>query len=119
MSTRRGKFRKSPCGCKVDGSWRIVVGGVEPPLDNGLWGRLLRNGPNDDTLGTPAWDAKLKLWWLPEEYVLPDSDRDALICVECDEPTDGSVGFGDGLDEVSIHREQAGLDPEWHFAWMK
>ena len=113
---RRGRLPKSPCGCRVDGQWRIVVGGIAPP-PHWLWGT--RFSPEDIYLETPAYDRTLRLWFLPEAYVLPDPDRDALICLVCDEPTGGMIGFGDGLDEVETCREQAGLNPEWHFEWIQ
>jgi hypothetical protein len=115
MAKRNRQRLKSPCGCSVDSQWRTIVEGGAPP-PHWFWGTLFT--PNDANLGTPAYDPALKEWFLPEEYVLPDPDRDALICLECDEPTDGIIGFGDGLDEVSINRERAGLNPAWHFAWV-
>jgi len=116
MAKQNKQRLKSPCGCSLDGHWRVIVEGAAPP-PNWLWGTQF--SPNDEYLETPAYDRALKEWFLPEAYVLPDPDRDALICLECDEPTDGSIGFGDGLDEVRIYRERAGLNPEWHFAWVK
>jgi hypothetical protein len=117
MAKRKEQRLKSPCGCRMKGHWRIIVSGMAPP-PNWLWGTMFTS--NDAHLSTPAYDPALKEWFLYEEWVLPDPDRDALICLECDEPTDGTIGFGDGLDEneVGLERAQAGLNPVWKFAWV-
>jgi len=110
---RKSKIPTTPCECIILQP-RIIVEG-EPPAPHVMWGTRL--GPNDVALSTPAYDIALKQWFLSEYAVLPDPDRDALICNVCDAPTDGLIGFDDGIDEVAVERELAGLNPVWQFAW--
>ena len=102
----------SPCQCPVDREWRLIVAGPEPPASGLSLSRLF--GPNADALETPAYDPVLKEWFLDESDALPDSDRDAVICVCCDEPTTGIIGY----DDVDILRDRAGASAEWHFRFM-
>jgi hypothetical protein len=113
MAKRNKQRLKSPCGCGFTLP-RIIVEG-EPPAPHHIWG--IHGTPAD--MDTPAYDPTLKQWFLSDLTVLPDPDRDALICLECNEPTDGIIGFGDGADEVSGERELAGLNPAWHFEWIQ
>ena len=105
---------KSPCQCPVDGYWRLIVAGPRPQASG--FSAMLADigGPNASSLETPAYDPMLKEWFLDEADALPDEDRDDLICVVCDEPTTGIVGYQD----VGIYREEAGLSSEWHFRWI-
>ena len=106
------KRPQSPCKCPIDGDWRLIVAGPEPPTSGFFPSEFF--GPNRSTLETPAYDPILKEWFVDEADALPDSDRDAVICVECDEPTTGIVGY----DDVSIYRQEAGASAEWHFRFM-
>ena len=115
---KRKQSPKSPCGCQVDSYWRIIAigdGRVNGVLPYGAFAVSLRATP--EQAETPAYDPQLRLWFLHDGHCFPDEDADALICLVCDQPTRGVVALRDDIDEVSLHRIEAGLDPEWHFVW--
>ena len=107
---RRSSPPKSPCGCNViEDRFRLIVDGPSLEPRGSSFAELLGNLPSQ--WPTPAYDRKLRLWFLHEEYIFPDYERDALVCTECDQLTDGIAN----QDDIDIYREQAGLNPEWHF----
>jgi hypothetical protein len=123
---------KSPCGCTVDGDWKYIVPGPAPKRERSIFDHIIKE-PNTPDDPFPAYDYQLKEWFLSLDYVLPDSERNALICVECDEPTRGTVGWewggfsgvigdvyvaGGFASDISSYREEAGLDSEWHMVRM-
>ena len=115
---KRKRSPKSPCGCQVDSFWRIIASGdgrVNGVLPYSSFARLLSATP--EQAQTPAYDPQLKEWFLHEDDCFPDEAVGDLICLVCDQPTRGVVALRDDIDEVSLHRIEAGLDPEWHFVW--
>jgi hypothetical protein len=117
---RQSRFPKSPCGCDViKDSFRLIVDGPEPEAWRGVRGglsELLGLLPSQSE--TPAYDRKLRLWFLHDEYAFPDEERDDLICLECDQITKGVVVLPDFTSDIDTYRQEAGLDPEWHFGWI-
>ena len=93
----------------------MIVAGPAP--DSKFWRGMF--SADYEYLETPAYDPTLRIWFSHESDVMPDLERDALICGVCDEPSSGTVGFGNGIDEVRLYREEAGLNPQWHFGWVR
>jgi len=73
---------------------------------------MLSDDPNDSKETGPIWDNALHAWVLDDECLLADTEREQLVCMECESDIRtrmDTVYF----DEWRLERENAGLPLDW------
>jgi hypothetical protein len=126
MTTKRKTKRrtlKTPCGCRC----RVLLPGPARPVsdDEGsfdtLWRRLFEDNANDYRMHfLPFLDARVKppRWVLEADILLADTEREVLVCMECELDIRGDYTFGD--DDIAPwanHPNDEGIEVA-HIAWL-